>query len=348
MASTTTPKVTVLMPVYNSARFLREAIDSILQQTFTDFEFLIIDDGSTDESIAIVQSYTDPRIRFLQNARNMGISPTLNKGIALAAAPYIARMDADDISYPDRLQKQYNYLQAHPDCAMVSCLVRVITEDGRFVRQDLFHSQYFYYNLTFICWIYHPTVMYRKDAVQEVGMYTAAYSEDFELFWQLSRKYKFYNLPEVLLDYRQTSQSLHQVLRKQEYAEAQHAQLLRNFRYYAGENYTIPESYLECLQHNFKPLLAEKSPGSVVACIRELDFLTQQILAKENVNYDAAAIKLAAFYKRRFIARYFLKHLPAYQGVPLFIRLGYADDLLKKLKKKLLKTIRRSPGAASA
>ncbi|WP_242922468.1 glycosyltransferase family 2 protein [Pontibacter liquoris] len=336
MEKATTPRITVLMPVYDAAKFLREAIDSMLQQTFTDFELLILDDGSRDESVAIVQSYTDPRIRFYQNEQNLGISPTLNKGIELAAAPYIARMDADDISYPDRLQKQYDYLLAHPDCAMVSSLVRVISEDGKFIRQDVFESAYYYYNLTFICWIYHPTVMYRKDAVQEVGMYTAAYSEDFELFWQLSRKYKIYNLPEVLLDYRVTDQSLHQVLRKEEYAQAQQEQLLRNFRYYAGEQYTLPESYVECLQHNFAPLLAEQSISSVLACIRELDRLTGYMLAKENVNRDVAAMKMAAMYKRRFIARYFLENLPPHKGIPLFIKLGYSKYLLKKLKKKLL------------
>lgn len=327
------------MPVYNSEKFLREAIGSILQQTFTDFEFLIIDDGSTDASVAIVQSYTDPRIRFYQNERNMGISPTLNKGIELAAAPYIARMDADDISYPDRLLQQYAYLQAHPDCAMVSSLVRVVSEDGQLIRQDVFESAYFYYNLTFICWIYHPTVMYRTAAVKEVGMYTEAYSEDFELFWQLSRRYKIHNLPKVLLDYRQTSQSLHQVLKKEEYARAQHAQLLRNFRYYAGMHYTIPESYLECLQHNFEPLLAEQSTSSVLACVRELDRITDFMLAKENPNRDMAAMKKAAMYKRRFIVKTIARSLPRYKGMLLLLRAGELKHIIKTAKKRLTRKL---------
>lgn len=327
------------MPVYNAEKFLREAIDSILQQTFTDLEFLIIDDGSFDSSVAIVQSYTDPRIRFYQNRQNLGISPTLNKGIELASAAYIARMDADDISYPERLQKQYDHMQAHADCAMVSSLVRVIAEDGQVIRQDVFESQYFYYNLTFICWIYHPTVMYRKAAVQEVGMYSAAYSEDFELFWQLSRKYKFYNLPKVLLDYRQTSQSLHQVIRKQEYAQAQQAQVLRNLRYYAGKHYSIPESYQECLQHNFEPLLAQQNVGSVMACIRELDHLTDCILRKENVNSDAKAIKEAAMYKRRFIVSQFVHSFPRHKGFLLLLRSGELGYALKEERNRLIRKL---------
>ena len=329
------PKLTVLMPVFNAERFLREAMDSILSQTLTDFEFLIIDDGSTDGSVAIVESYTDPRIRLYQNVANLGISPTLNRGIELATAEYIARMDADDISYPERLEKQYAYLQAHPDCAMVSSLVRVIAEDGKFIRQDSFKSEFFYYNLTFICWIYHSTVMYRTAAVKAAGMYTAAYAEDFELFWQLSRQHKLFNLPEVLLEYRVTGQSLHQVLKKQEYALAQRQQLLRNFRYYAGSSYTLPLEFIECFQHNFQPLLAKKSPAKVLACIRELDALTQHILAKDNINRNAAAISRAARYKRRYIFVYYLKHLPLPQSIWLFLKSGYVRNYIKYLIYKI-------------
>ncbi len=89
----------------------------------------------------------------------MGISATLNKGVQLAPAACIARMDADDISYPNRLEKQWNYFQANPDCSMVYCLVRVISKDGTLIRQDKFKSEHFYYNFAFICWIYHSTVM---------------------------------------------------------------------------------------------------------------------------------------------------------------------------------------------
>jgi len=168
-----TPLVTVLMPVYNAERFLSEAMDSIVGQTLTDFEFLIIDDGSTDRSYEIIRSYKDDRIRLVQNETNLGITASLNKGIQLARAALIARMDADDISYPDRLQKQYDYLTSHPDCALLSTFARVITEDKQTVYIERTNSHYFYYNLTFATPIYHPTVMYVKIAVQDVGMYTA-------------------------------------------------------------------------------------------------------------------------------------------------------------------------------
>lgn len=208
------PVVTVLMPVYNAEKYLKEAIDSVLHQTLTNFELLIIDDGSTDSSVQIIKSYTDPRIRFIQNEENLGIAATLNKGIDMCSTELIARMDADDISYPSRLQKQCDFFRAHPDCALLSSGARIISENKEPVKIDFFRSAYYYYNLSFECWIYHPTVMYKRREVIDVGKYGALFSEDYELWWQLSRRYKINNLQEVLLDYRITDESLCRVTKK--------------------------------------------------------------------------------------------------------------------------------------
>ncbi|MBK0401904.1 glycosyltransferase [Adhaeribacter sp. BT258] len=326
------PSVTVLMPVYNAEKFLVEAMQSMLNQTFRDFEFIIIDDGSTDRSVEIVKTFGDPRIRFYQNEKNMGITKTLNKGIGLAQTEIIARMDADDISYPERLEKQYAYLQQNPDCAMVSCLVRVISEDKTFIRQDRFKSEHFYYNLTFICWIYHPSIMFRKSASESVHNYTVAYAEDYELFWQLTRRYKFYNLPEVLLDYRETSQSLNQVLKKTEYELAQQEQVLRNIRYYAGEHYIVPDCYLFCYRHNFGPILARNSINALVACIKELDFISLCIQAKPNVNRNAKAIKKAALHKRNYTIWSLAGKLPFFSRFLFLLQVYSLSDGLKSLR----------------
>lgn len=311
------PKLTVLMPVYNSERFLAEAIDSVLQQTFKDFEFIIIDDGSTDGSAAIVSSYSDPRIRFYQNETNLSISPTLNKGISLATTDLIARMDGDDICYPDRLQKQYSYLMANPGCAMVSCWARVITEKGEFVQQDDFKSEYYYYNSIFESWIYHPTVVYRKRVVEQLGGYTVPYSEDFELFSQLYKRFRIHTIPETLLDYRVNSQSLHQVQKKKEYEGAQHEQILRNLKYYAGADFTIPAAYIECFRHNFTPLLEQAKVEDIADCLRQLDVITTKILKTPNPNLEPAAVSEAAYFKRRFILLYYLHHLPPLKALQL-------------------------------
>lgn len=319
--------LTVLMPVYNAEKFLKEAIESILTQSFTAFEFLIIDDASTDNSANIVQQCNDPRIRYVRNETNLGISATLNRGIELSTTEWIARMDADDISYPDRLEKQFKVCEAKPDHALVSCWARVITEDKKEVRTERYNSRYYYYNLTFECWIYHPTVMFRKSAVMDVGMYSVPYAEDYELFWQLMRKYKIFNLPEVLLDYRITSTSLHQVTKKTEYEEAQAKQIARNIAFYASELH-LSHAELECLRHNFKPM----NVTSIVQCLKKLDIITRGILAKENVNNNAEAIKEAAFHKRAFIVTYFLQNLPPLKALWLVLRTNSWNVLYRLLK----------------
>lgn len=329
------PRLTVLMPVYNAEKFLAEAIDSVLKQSFNDFEFLILDDSSSDRSISIIESYTDPRIRFYRNEQNLGISATLNKGISLATSPLIARMDADDICYPERLQKQWEYLQANPHCALVSSWVRVIAENGDFVRQDDFKSPYYYYNLTFECWIYHPTIVFRKEAVQQIGGYTVPYSEDFELFWQLSRKFKIYNLPEVLLDYRVTSQSLHQVQKKSEYNIAQHQQVLRNLQYYAGESLQVSEACIECLRHNFIPLLKQANVHDILSCLKILDAITKKILETPNPNRDPGAIAEAAHYKHLFIITFYIRHLPPLKALHLISKTNSWNYITKNIKNRL-------------
>lgn len=322
-------KISVIMPVYNAERFLNKAIDSILQQTFTDFEFLIIDDCSTDKSADIIKSYEDNRIRYYRNNENLGISATLNKGINLANSEWIARMDADDISYPNRFSSQYNFIEEYGDGALYSCDVNVVDEDENFIKHDNFKSRFYYYNQTFICWIYHPSVIFRKSAVIDVGMYTVPYAEDFELFWQLTRKYKHYHQEEILIAYRVNNQSLHQVLKKDEYALAQRDQILRNVRHYTGVEYNLPLEYIEALQHNFQPLLKKKSVKYIVSFFYCLDYINACILKTENINRNVAADREAADYKRKYIIDYFVKNLPIPKALSFLFHLKKYRTILK-------------------
>jgi|SRR5688500_17785348 len=326
------PLVTVLMPVYNGEKYLREAIDSILTQTLTNFEFLIIDDGSKDNSIEIINSYKDPRIKLVKNETNLGISKTLNRGIELAAAELIARMDADDISYPSRLQKQYDYFTSNPECALLSTWAKTINEKNEHVRTEKYRSRLHYYNLTFECWMYHPTVMYTRSAVMEVGMYNIPYAEDFELFWQLSRKFKIACLEEVLVDYRITSQSLHQVLRKKEYDETMDWQLIRNIHYFTGEDFQIEWEEVECLRFNFIPIMKKKSVKAIVNCLNKLDYINNCILKTPNVNYNRENIEEAIFYKKEFIIRYFKRTLSKQDVALLFSMLTTQTHFWKMIK----------------
>ena len=315
-----TPKITVLMPVYNAGRFINEAIDSILQQTFEDFEFLIIDDGSTDDSVLRIESYKDSRIRFMKNPSNLGISATLNKGVCLASSQIIARMDADDISYPRRLQKQYDYMETHPGCALLSSWAKVVTDDKKFVRLERYRSNFYYYNLTFECWMYHPTIMFRKTAVEQVGMYSMPYSEDYDLFWKVSTRFEIGNLAEALLEYRLSPTSLNTVLKKSEYDIANEANVLRNIRYYMGEDFQISRASLECLRHNFKPIVENNNIDEIMNCLSVLDRITEKIMERGNVNRNISSIRRAHYFKKKFILTELGKALPNSTSLELLIR----------------------------
>lgn len=316
------PRLTVLMPVFNAELFLAEAIDSILNQSFAHFEFIIIDDGSSDSSCTIVESYSDKRIRFFKNEKNLGISATLNKGISLASCELIARMDADDIAHPERLRKQYNYMCMNPHCAMVSSWAEVISEDKKFIRLERYRNEFYYYNLTFECWIYHPTVVFRKQCVEAVGMYSKMYSEDYDLFWKISARYRIGNIGEALVRYRISSTSLNTVLKKEEYNEENEINVLRNIRYYMGDRYTLHKDSLECLRHNFDPIVESGNIEAAVVALNALEEITDKIIEHPNPNRNPDTIREAHFYKRKFILTQLARRLPVSKSLALLSQLG--------------------------
>jgi hypothetical protein len=202
------PVISVLMPVYNAVRFVADAIESVLAQTLKEFEFIIIDDGSTDGSTDLLRRFSgqDTRIRLVSRP-NTGFVAALNEGLLLAHGRYVARMDADDISLPDRFAKQVAFLESHPDVAVVGGAIRFLTEDGlstsgfnpppspASVRKALLHDSA----------LAHPTVMMRREALAAVGNYRRAFlaAEDYDLWLRLSERYDLANLEDVVLHYRQ-------------------------------------------------------------------------------------------------------------------------------------------------
>ncbi len=200
------PRVSVVMPVFNGEKFLGQAIESILHQTYTDFELLIINDGSTDSSLDIAQAYTDPRVRIINNDRNRGLINTLNLGLGLAQGGYIARMDSDDLASPGRFAIQVEFLDLHSEIAVVGTWVNLIDDgdnvfslwrmptDSYAIREALLES----------CWLCHPSVMFRKKAVLAVGGYNPAalHAEDYDLWLRMSERYLLANIPQPLLGYR--------------------------------------------------------------------------------------------------------------------------------------------------
>ena len=207
------PTVSVVMPVYNGERYLADAVRSICQQTFEDFEFIIVNDGSTDGTLAMLQGFAerDERICVLDQP-NSGVVGASNAGLALAQGDLLARMDADDIAMPERLAKQVAYMQAHPECVGLGTAVRMIDADGDPVRTypvPLRHEDID--SAMFRTWaIFHPTLMARREVVIQLGGYREQFAtlEDSDLFMRLAERGKLANLPEPLVHYRVHLRSL--------------------------------------------------------------------------------------------------------------------------------------------
>ncbi len=199
----TKKKVTVLMPVYNGEKYLQEAIESILNQTFTDFELIIINDGSTDSTLDIIMSYKDPRIRLVQNESNLKLIVSLNKGIGLANGMYIARMDSDDVSLPQRLEKQVAFMDSHPEVGVCGTGIRTIDLNGEIIGEYLFPSSHnvIKWRLFFDSPIVHPSTIMRRELLVQIGGYDiySEYVEDYDLWIRLSKITKLANLQESLL-----------------------------------------------------------------------------------------------------------------------------------------------------
>jgi glycosyltransferase involved in cell wall biosynthesis len=202
------PAISVLMPVYNAEKYIESAVDSILNQTFTDFEFIIINDGSTDSTFKILEKYAmnDERIRLISR-ENKGLVETLNEGINLARAPLLARMDADDVSLPNRLELQKSFLDEHPDVMCLGGKVELIDAKGRcigFSLQGVTHEELELIALQGVTPFCHPSVLMNKQAVMNAGGYKSEHypAEDFGLFLSLCLSAKVASLEEIVLLYR--------------------------------------------------------------------------------------------------------------------------------------------------
>lgn len=277
------------MSVYNGEIHLQEAIDSILHQTFEDFEFLVIDDGSTDNTATIVASYSDPRIRFVLNWDNVGLAASLNRGIQVARGEYIARMDADDVSLPERLERQIDFMDAHPEVGVCgswienfgdvrSTIWKVPAEHERIVAELLFGD----------C-IAHPSVLLRKSCLEGAdSKYNPAMREaqDYDLWVRLSREgMRFANLREVLvrrrLHHRQVMKMHRSALRAAS-TRIRHLQLQHLGLAPSNEEMEMHEELSELRSHNDRITVEalRKWLDTVLEANRSTRFYDQMVLVE--------------------------------------------------------------------
>lgn len=205
------PRVTVLTATYNGSRYLAETLESILAQTFRDFEYIVVDDASTDDSAAIVAEFArrDGRIRLVRNAKNRNPAGALNVGLAQARGEYVAILDHDDLALPERLAQQVAFLDAHPDYGAVGARVRFVDENGELKKEVSYPVEPVAarWHLLFAATLLHSASMYRRDLLIELGGYSVKHPFlcDYELLIRIAERARIGNLPACLAHYRQSA-----------------------------------------------------------------------------------------------------------------------------------------------
>lgn len=202
MPSKSPPLISAILPVYNGEDHLKECIDSVLNQTFTNFEFIIVDDASTDSTPQILAKYSnkDERIKIITNPVNQKQTISANTACKNAGGRYLARMDADDVALPTRFEKQCEFLGANQEIGMVGSWTDTISETGKIIGQwrTAYEPGMLNWNLLFGTSFAHSSVMMRKNIVEQAGLYQSPEAEDYDLWSRISRIAKVANLPEVL------------------------------------------------------------------------------------------------------------------------------------------------------
>jgi glycosyltransferase involved in cell wall biosynthesis len=281
------PIISVLLTVYNGSKFLSEAIESILKQSFSNFEFIIINDGSTDNSEEIILSYKDSRIIYKKNPENYGLIKTLNLGFSLVQGEYIARMDADDISHPDRFQKQVQFLNKNSEYGLIGTGVNLL--NGEKKTQLLYHTddESLKFALAFYCPFIHPSVMIRKSCIEHLEVIfdkQFVHAEDYDLWTRLAFLTKMANLPEYLLDYRihDSQISSQHTLHQNELSKSIRKNYLKN---YFGEEV---EEYLFV----FKIEDSGKSLSNKLQIVKKLYSINKNQSIFGGINFSRYLIKL--------------------------------------------------------
>jgi glycosyltransferase involved in cell wall biosynthesis len=249
--------VSVVMAVYNDARSVRAAVHSILEQTFGDFEFVIVDDGSTDGSGAILEEMAraDGRIRLLKNAKNLGQTPSLNRGIEMTSGRYIARMDADDLSLPERLARQVAFLNSSPEVGLLGARALIVNRRGKPLRALDYPTddEGIQARLMVKSSFCHGAVMIRRAALEAVGMYRPAFrlAQDMDLWLRISERSRVANLSDVLYHLRLTPASANVRRNAEQTAYVELARRLARERRETGGEQTDLEDAARAIEREF-------------------------------------------------------------------------------------------------
>ena len=241
--------VSIVIPVHNGEKYIKESIDSCLAQTYSNIEILVVDDKSTDSTLEILKGYGE-KITVLPVEKQNGLGNVINIGIRASKGKYIARMDADDIMYPDRIEKQVEYLENNPSCVAVGGQIDIINENSDITGhreyaqndKDLKKNRFLFQPFA------HPAVTLRKSTLEEIGLYPEDMwkVEDVKLFLILSTKGEFANLPDTVLKYRMTFQT------ESQSKMVEHFKLTNDMRNWAIQNLDIKPTFREYVIWNMQ------------------------------------------------------------------------------------------------
>lgn len=290
------PKITVVMAVYNGEKYIKESIECVLNQTFQDFELLIINDGSTDESVSVVESFQDSRIRLIHNEKNSGILFTRNRGLQEALGEYVAVLDCDDLCTPNRLETQYNFLEANPNIAVCGTWGIMIDENGAVFGHKIMpetNKDLVSIAMLFTNQFIHSSVLYRKEIALQAGGYTGVNGcEDFGLFSRISIHHKMANLPEFITQYREHNQGISKT-KKESIAIGELAILAFLYQRFGmnKEELAVP---FACIQNSFDALSSA-----------QISLFFNRILEQNKINniYPATDFNEVIFYKWYFLVK---------------------------------------------
>jgi len=284
------PAVSILMPVYNGQPYLRNALDTLIGQTFQDFELVVVDDDSTDETCRILETYArnDARIMLLRNEQNFGVAASLNRGLQICRAPLVARADADDIFMPDRLGKQFTYMSQNPNVGVVGSAYQEIDENGQ-TRKDcevVTEDRHLKFKLLFGCIYIHPTTMFRRNLVLNAGGYDEKNfgrgPEDYDLWARLIDVTRFGNINEPLVKYRVYSNSVignFDNKRWRQYFSVTRRLLSK----YTGRSLSIEEAMAAAMLHGWAAKMDKQSITTGIDLLHEIRNIARNREAQDTI-----------------------------------------------------------------
>lgn len=288
------PSVSVLMPAYNVEKYIGEAIDSILNQTFRDFEFIIVDDASTDNTLAVIEKYNDPRVKIIRNEKNLKLAASLNRGLGIVRGKYIARMDADDLADPQRFQKLFDFLEKNPAIDICGSAMKIFGSAGDSVWEYKLADKEIRAGLVWNSSMPHAAVLMRADTIRKHKLYydeTFLIGQDWKYWFAAKEHVRFANLKEALYFYRRDQQSV--TIQYSHQSGDRYAVMHRLFLRDMGITFTERELLL----HQFIIGIFSISPSPGV--IREARAWKEKLISHNHWNrkYDPVSFQMIALEK---------------------------------------------------